>query len=78
MRSTPTVLAARVRRPGPAAVMYQCSHIASPTPSPAANGTRSIHQRRDRHPIAHTSSTSASACIVGGTQPCINETSAIW
>ena len=50
--------------------MYQCVHAARIRPTTSATGSHTSRQRRDRQPIATTSTTAATAHTVGGSHPC--------
>jgi hypothetical protein len=53
--------------------MYQCVHAAAIRPTATATGSHTSRHRRDRQPIAKTSTTAATAHTVGGSQPCNND-----
>ncbi len=55
--------------------MYQCAQAATPAPTATAAGSHSSRQRRDRHPIASSSTVTVTAWTVPGIQPCISD---VW
>ena len=50
--------------------MYQCDSAVTAAAAPSATGSAHLSQRRLRHPIAPTATSSASTCAAEGNQPC--------
>ena len=57
----------------PSESIYQCAHPAAVKPTMIATGNHTRYHRRDRKPMAATSTTTAMICSVGGSQPCSND-----
>src|SRR5581483_9856092 len=52
---------------------YQRAHAAVATPTRIDNGSHTVRHRGERQPIATRRTVTATAWMIPGTQPCINE-----
>ena len=58
----------------PSKSTYQCAQLAAATPVRMANGSHITRQRRERQPIANSSTVAVTACATGGAYRCSNDT----